>query len=46
MLHGTANSVLRVRAEFQAAGLVEAVYRLNQPDHAGTDQVVDRQARW
>jgi hypothetical protein len=37
--------VLRVGSEFQAAGLIEAVYGMNQADHAGTCQIVECDAR-
>src|ERR1019366_8699765 len=45
ILHRSPDSVLRVGSEFQAAGLVEAVDGVNQPDHAGTGQIVEGDAR-
>jgi hypothetical protein len=45
ILHRSPDSVLRVCSEFQAAGLIEAVYGMNQSDHASTGQIVECDAR-
>jgi hypothetical protein len=42
----TPDSVFRVCCELQAAGWLEAVYRLYQADCAGADQIVKGDAGW
>ena len=42
--HRSPDSVLRVRFEFQVTAAVEAVHGLDQSDHDGTDQIVERNA--
>ena len=45
ILHRSPDSVLRVGSEFQAAGLIEAVYGLNQADRTCAGQIVECDAR-
>jgi hypothetical protein len=44
--HCTTDSVFRVCCELQAAGWLEAIYRLYQADGAGPDQIVKGDAGW
>jgi hypothetical protein len=44
--HRAPDSVFRVCRELQAAGWLEALYRLYQADRAGADQIVKGDAGW